>query len=191
MNTSIRDVLASPPLPTLYQRQRIAAGDQQTCRELIDRWEQTIRAIASGYASRRSDLDDLMQMGRIAVYHAALNYDPSFEVPFGNYAKRAIKNAVMQEAVRLAHQRRLETSLDERFDSGDNSPEEIADETDRTRPIKEWVLELSEPYASIFRLLYAEKLKQRAAAVEMGISQPRVAQINRNFLALARAAFAS
>jgi RNA polymerase sigma factor (sigma-70 family) len=182
MIASTRDVITSPPSPTPSELQRIAIGDRHACRELIDSWEGAIKAIASGYASRRSDLDDLMQVGRLAVYQSALKYDPSFGVPYSNYTKRAIKNSVMQEAARLARQRKLDQPLE-----GYN---EQRTEPYRNHSVKEWVLELSEPHATIFRLLYIEKLRQRVAAEEMGVSQPRVAQLHLSFLNLARATFA-
>src|SRR4051812_50203268 len=44
---------------------------------------------------------------------------------------------------------------------------------DVTAPVREWVRELPEPHASLFRLLYVEGLKQRDVAVEVGKSQNR------------------
>lgn len=130
-----------------------------------------------------------MQVGRLAVYQAALNYNPSSETPFGNYTKRAIKNAILNETGRLARQRKLEMPLEGTAAEGKAERGEVADYADRTEPVREWVQELPEPHATIFRLLYAEKLKQRAAAKEMGVSQPRVAQLHQSFLDHARAAF--
>jgi RNA polymerase sigma factor (sigma-70 family) len=189
MIASTRDVITSPPPPTPAELRRIAAGDQQACRNLIDRWESPIKIIASGFASRASDIDDLMQIGRLAVHQSALNYDLSLEFPFGNYAKRGIKNCIMQEATRLARQRRLETPLEGHAEDGDDLPPEMVNDTGPADAVKGWVLELPEPHATIFRLLYVEKLKQRGAAEELGISQPRVAQLHRSFLDITRAAF--
>jgi RNA polymerase sigma factor (sigma-70 family) len=159
------------------------------CRELIDGWGLAVKAIASRYASRLSDLDDLMQVGRLAVYQSALNYDPTLDVPFGNYTKRAIKNCVMQEAARLTRQRRLEVSPEGRAEKGDDQLEGLLDDGGQARQVKEWVLELPEPHATIFRLLYVERKTQRVVAEEIGVSQPRVAQLHRSFLDLAWATF--
>jgi RNA polymerase sigma factor (sigma-70 family) len=186
MIASTRDVIASPPPYAPYELQPIVAGDQHACRELIAGWETPIKAIAWGYASRRSDIDDLMQCGRLAVYQSALNYDPSFEITFGHYTKRAIKNSVLKEAARLARQRRLETPLEWHAEKEDKLPEHMMHRAGQAQVVKEWLLQLPEPHATIFRLLYVEKVKQRAAAQEMGVSQPRVAQLNKSFLNLAR-----
>ena len=67
MLASTRDAIASPPPPTASELERIAAGDQLCCRNLIDRWETVNRVMASRYARRPFDLDDLMQVGRLAV----------------------------------------------------------------------------------------------------------------------------
>jgi|GEM_PF-5331338 len=182
-----RDVITSPPLPTASELQQIVSGDQQSCRKLIDRWETPIKIIASGYASRSSDLDDLVQVGRIAVYQAALNYKASFGVPFGNYTKRAIKNLILKEADRLARQRRFETLLE--TNSEEDRGEEVIDDSAIFGSIKEWIRELPEPHATIFGLLYIERLKQQPAAQQMGVSQPRVSQLHKSLLCLARGTF--
>ncbi len=190
MILSTRDAIPSPPLPTAADLDRISAADQQACRQLIDSWESPIKAIVKSYASRLSDFDDLMQVGRLAVYACALKYDVALGFPFSNYTKRAIKNCVMQEAARLARQRRLEASLEEHGDDIVRLNESV-EEIDLTRSVKEWVPDLPEPHASIFRLLYVEQKKQREVAQEMEVSQPRVAQLHRTFLELATAMFNS
>jgi RNA polymerase sigma factor (sigma-70 family) len=184
-----RSTIPSPHPPSPADLKRIAAGDQQACRDLIDGWETVIMAIAKGHAARPSDIDDLIQVGRLAVYRCALKYDPSYEFPFGNYAKRAIKNSVMGEAVRLARWRRLERPLEGNVEAQTDSPQGLVVETSLAEPIMKWVLELPEPHPTIFRLLYVGQLKQRAAAKELGLSQPRVAQLHQSFLVLARSAF--
>lgn len=189
MASLLRDVVASPSPPTPDDLLRIAAGDQRRCRDLIDRWEFAITVIARGYASRRSDWDDLIQAGRIAVYRAALNYKSSLGTQFGNYAKRAIRNLVMKEAVRLARQRRSETPLEWEAQQRKYRSAEWDHARVRDDAVKAWVRELPEPHATIFRLLYADALKQRVAAQEMGVSQARVAQMHKDFVVFAGIAF--
>ena len=195
MTASTRNIVASPHSPTSSDLQRIAAGDKHACRSLIDRWETPIKIIASKIiaswdSSRPSDLDDLMQVGRLAVYQSALNYDASRQVPFGNYAKRAVKNCVVQEAVRLARQRKSEKPLEGHSKGVDEVSEEMADRAHRRSLVKKWAQDLPEPHATIFRLLYIEGLKQRPAAKQIGVSQPRVAQLHRSFLDIARVSLA-
>lgn len=186
MVASSRDIIASPSPPTSAELQRIAAGDQQTCRALIDRWETLIKLIASAYASWKCPLPDLIQVGRIAVYKAALKYKFERGTPFSHYTKRAIKNAVMQEVTRLSRQWQFESPLDNwvhDVDGQADAPDE------RIERISKWVESLSEPHATIFRMLYVEGLKQRIVAEKLEVSQPRIAQLHGSLLDLARAVF--
>src|SRR5262249_35143285 len=152
--------------------QHIAAGDKQYCRNLIDRWETPIKVIASSYASWQAPLPDLMQVGRIAVYKAALKYNPTSGVLFANYAKRAIRNGVVQEAARLVRQRQFETPLDYDLGTEEVSLADVPDDSDKIDLVREWVKDLPEPHATIFQLLYVEGLTQRDAAEQLGVSQP-------------------
>jgi RNA polymerase sigma factor (sigma-70 family) len=185
----MREVVAHPDPPSFRQLQLIRAGDPSSCRHLIEAWETPIRITAAKYAPCRSDLPDLQQVGRIAVYKAALRYRPSRGFPFGHYAKRAVKNNVVKHAARLSRQRRCETSLYEV--EGDAEPDAAAliGDDECLASLKHGLAELGEPHATTFRLLYAYRLSQRDAAVQLGISQPRVAQRHRALLDHARATF--
>jgi RNA polymerase sigma factor (sigma-70 family) len=185
MISSTRDVLTTPPPPSRIQLRQIAGGDQRSCRELIDAWEPAITVLAARCASRSSDLDDLIQVGRIAVYHCALYFNGSLGVPFGHYTKRGIKNRVRKEAHRLARQRRFDGPLE----SNVADEQDLSDDRGSVDAVKRWVQELPEPHATTFRLLYVESMTQRSAARQMGVSQPRVAQLHRSFLCFARGAF--
>jgi hypothetical protein len=142
MSATSRDIIASPLPPTSTEFQRIAAGDQQSCRALIDRWETVIKVIASAYASWKSPLPDLIQVGRIAVYKAALKYNVECGSPFANYTKRAIKNAVIQEATRLSGQWRLAPLPDKKWERSAYDQSDVLD--DRINLVREWVRNLSE-----------------------------------------------
>jgi RNA polymerase sigma factor (sigma-70 family) len=185
-----RDVFTSPVPPTLPELEAIAAGDEDSCTGLINRWEVPIRCIASAHAARTSDVDDLIQVGRISLYRAALKFNPLADVPFANYAKRVIKHAILKEAARIARQRAFETSLDGISDDGEANQTGLVDRNSQADLVRRWCQELGEPHATIYRLLYSEGVRQRRAAEELGVSQPRIAQLHKSFLNLARAAFA-
>ena len=189
MLTSMRDIVASPPPPTLRELQQIRAGDPWACRQLIARWETPIKIIAANCAAKRLDLADLHQVGRIAVYQAALHYRPLGGFPFAHYAKRAIKNNVVKHAQRPQRQRRYETPLCEIDDDAQPAVAALIDGDEELVSIREWLAELGEPHRTIFELLYVERMNQREAAKHLGRSQPRVAQLHRSLLDLARAEF--
>ncbi len=111
--------------------------------------------------------------------------------PFDHYTKRGIKNTtIMQESARLTRDGDSRLPLKDMTTENGAPPGEFLEENGQSQSVKLWVLELPEPHATIFRLLYAEGMKQRPAAKEMGISQPRVAQLHRSFLDLAQIVFA-
>jgi RNA polymerase sigma factor (sigma-70 family) len=186
---SMRDIVAAPPPPSVRQLQQIRAADPWACRQLIEGWETPIAIMVVGYAPRRSDLPDLQQVGRVAVYQAALRYRPSRGFPFGHYAKRAIKNNVLKHAARLVRQRQGETSLFQFDDDAEPATAALLDDNEDLISLRHWLAELGEPHATTYRLLYAESLSQRDAAVQLGISQPRVAQLHRSLLDYGRTTF--
>ena len=179
-----RDVITSPPDPTSCQLGLFADDDKQYRRALIGAWDAPIRVIASRHAPRRSDTDDLRQAGRVAVYWSALRYKASVGVPFSHYAKRAIKNRITREAARLVGRRRSEVPLDEV--PGDQ-PAVMPVPDPRLELVREWTRNLPHPHAAVYRLLYVEGLSQRSAAVELGVSQPRVSQMHKSLLDFGRA----
>src|SRR5262245_33950930 len=186
MSISARDVVASPPQPTPDDFRRIATRDKLACRMLFDGWESPIRTIVSGYAPRPSDLDDLMQAGRIALFRAAEKYDPSREIPFNHYANRAIRNAAVKEARRLTGQRELEEVDLEALHAvaTRSTPNEARHEQEES--FGDWVAQLPDRLALTFRLLYEERLSQREAARIARVSQPYVAKLNKALLDHAR-----
>jgi RNA polymerase sigma factor (sigma-70 family) len=145
--------------------------------------------MAARHAPRRSDLQDLQQVGRITVYQAALRYCPSRGLPFAHYAKRAIKNNVVKQAARLQRQRRCETPLYEVGGDLESHAAALLSDDEGIVALSQWLADLGEPHATTCRLLYAECLSQREAASQLGISQPRVAQLHRSLLNHARTAF--
>jgi DNA-directed RNA polymerase specialized sigma subunit len=66
-------------LQSLTQLGKRNGAQERGCAGLIRRWKNSIRTIAAYHAGRRSDLDDLMQVGRLALYRAAPLYRPSRE----------------------------------------------------------------------------------------------------------------
>lgn len=190
MQLPLSDVLPSPTSLSIGDFQHIIAGDSEACRVLLDQWEPMIKRIVRRYVHNSSDSDDLLQVGRLALWRAANYFKAAAGFQFGHYAKRAIKNNVRREAARLARERSRQWPLD-------GNPEVLerlnADEAYRAQVVAEVITErmsaLPSDQQAIFRLLYVEGLTQRAAARQLGVSQPRVAQLHRSLLQLGRAVF--
>jgi DNA-directed RNA polymerase specialized sigma subunit len=69
------------------------------------------------------------------------------------------------------------------------SPTWAADE--RSLSVRLWITSLPQRFQQVYSLLYVHGATQREAARAMGISQPRVAQLHQELLALGRQGFAS
>ncbi len=156
--------------------------------QLSERWASEIQALASfhHYYSPECAVEDLEQAGRVGLWQASRGFDPTRGIPFSHYARRSIKNSIMKELGREGRHwtRRIE---------GESQYEEImASETDEddmeardfllTGRVSKWVTSLPTTLHRIFDLLYCRDLSQRETADEMGISQPRVAQLHKQLL---------
>jgi RNA polymerase sigma factor (sigma-70 family) len=191
MHAPPSDVFPTPPQPSVHDFRAILAGDDEGCRLLLAAWEPLVKAIAARHVANRSDLDDLVQVGRQAVYQAVWAYKSDAGFPFAHYAKRAIKNNVLREVLRLARQRSGETRLDD-------NPKVFNLLTGDTN----WRMEFNDDFArrftvlpaahqEIYKLLYVEGLTQRAAAKRLGVSQPRIAQLHTSLLKIGQIVFAA
>ena len=181
------DALASPLLPTPAELTLIAAGDQDSCSDLVSRWDTVVLNIAAGHTHRHADRDDLAQAGRLAVIRAARGYDPD-RGDFNHYTTRAIRRAVIRESNRLNHQRRLDHSP---LDDNPEAIDQLVTGGDRAATlVTDWIDTLADQQQRLYQLIYVHGMTQREAAVHMGISQPRVAQLRFHLLTLGALALA-
>jgi RNA polymerase sigma factor (sigma-70 family) len=172
------------PTAPLAEPEEPVPADEDSLSSTLREWEAPINRIASRYTERRSDLDDLVQAGRLAVCRAIANFDRSFPSPFAHYAKRSIRFAVIREAKRLSRQRRREKS------SIEDNPQAIdrlvcagaQPSRGAVAQLLEWIDSLPDRLRELYRLLYVEGLTQRAAAEILDASQPRIAQLHRALL---------
>jgi RNA polymerase sigma factor (sigma-70 family) len=74
-------------------------------------------------------------------------------------------------------------------DTDTPDPEQTLIDAEAIRHLRAMLPTLPASLKKMFELLYDEELDQRAAAVRIGISQPRVAQLHRQLLARVRAHF--
>ncbi len=61
---------------------------------IYELYKPLIESIAKSYALPPFDMDDIKQEAMIALYNAAIAYDPSKNVTFGAYAKVCIRNRI-------------------------------------------------------------------------------------------------
>ena len=89
------------------------SGDQPSLNCLILPYEPEVRKIAYKYFLNRAEYEDLLQEGRIAVYKAIIDYNPSAKVPFLHFLRMVIKRKII-DSVR-AHNRQKHLNLNNAY----------------------------------------------------------------------------
>ena len=79
---------------------------------IYELYKPLIESTAKSYALSSFDMDDVKQEAMIALYNAALAYDPSKNVTFGAYAKVCIRNRITSY-LRCSQENALVSSIEE------------------------------------------------------------------------------
>ena len=82
--------------------------------------ESTAKAYCKRFSLAETEYDDIKQEAAIALYNAAIAYEPSKNITFGAYAKVCLRNRILSY-IRYFHENESSESLD----NMDASPEEL------------------------------------------------------------------
>ncbi|NUP56534.1 MAG: sigma-70 family RNA polymerase sigma factor [Gemmatimonadaceae bacterium] len=154
---------------------------------LVRSWNEDIVRAARTFVARDRSLSDeaaeeCAQAARLALARVAHRAD---EVG-AFYLRRVIQNAVRDAARRERRIYGRSSPLDK---ASINVAAEVSDELpeDAVSRVAEWAAKLPGRLKQIYDLLYLRGWTQRAAAAEMGVSQPRIAQLHRELLTRGKA----
>ncbi len=81
--------------------------DNSTIADLFERYEPTIRAIASNYFVAGGDSDDVIQEGRLGLFKALLNYNKEKNDRFKPFAIMCIKHQIQSAALSASRQKHM------------------------------------------------------------------------------------
>lgn len=161
------------------------------------KWTSYIKGSARNYAYGMFAREDAEQTALEAFIRARARYVPA-KGAFDNYAKAAIRNALLN--ARIAEQRNYELPANPDEGGTEEIPtplwaaEEVAlggiDDAEKLRAVSSWTDGLPAKLSSLYRGLYSRDMSQREFAVTAGVSQARVSQRNGLFIQLAREALA-
>lgn len=84
-----------------------ALDDSRTISQLFERYEPTIRAIASGYYVAGGDSDDVLQEGRLGLFKALMNYDPKKSDSFKPFAIMCIRRQIQSAALSASRRKHM------------------------------------------------------------------------------------
>ena len=156
-------------------------------------WSKYIKAHAGKYATGIFSREDAEQVASMAFLNARARFKPGKGV-FERYAKTSIRNALLnaRRAERKHWDQREDPDEDYEGDistplwAGEDLVLDSIDDATRAQRILDWADTLAPPFVKLWQGLYARDLSQREFAVEAGVSQARVSQRNKQFLARAR-----
>lgn len=143
------------------------------------------RCTAHKAAPYRIDSEDLAQEARLHLLRR--NISDKSEA----YVRKAIFNATCEARraeMRFLRRREVQTSLEARI----HDPRDGSGQVDvGLYDLKRFLVGLPVRLQQVYETLYIRDCDQRSAAAELGISQPRVAQLNAELLKRGRAYFAA
>ncbi len=147
---------------------------------LLSAWDDDIRRAARA-ASKRTGLgaehaftEDLAQEARVALLLATRTTGVRHE----RYLRRVVRNALVNASRSTLV---VANSVSDNVLEGEETKSRDVDVFARAR-VRGWVSRQPGQHRAVFHLLYREELTQREAARQLGLSQPRVAQLHRELL---------
>jgi RNA polymerase sigma factor (sigma-70 family) len=151
--------------------------------------ERSARRHLRKFCNSAADLEDLRQVGRIALFRASKAYDQA-EGPFEHYAHRAIANAVLREAQQedqhwCPAQR---VDLNEDDEESDDRLAELAgadaspEFESSFEQLRGFIRLMSRQQQVVFDQHFVNGLTQREVADLLFVSQQRVARIRSDIL---------
>ena len=147
---------------------------ETACEQLLAAWEPTVQGMARHYAPRRADRPDFAQVARLALLRAARGYRHLPGRRFENYARRTLRNALLDEARRTADKRPDECRPC-RPDADDVLLTLVRQEARAVvrHRLRRWGPRLQ----SLVNYIYYEDLTQVQAARHLGLTPARVNQL--------------
>jgi len=161
-----------------------------------EKWLRYIDGTSGAYATNMFSRADARNTGIVAYLKARKAYKAA-RGPFENYAKSAIKNALI--SARRAEQRHsgiTPGSSEEEPDVRIDVPEVEEGEDDQLfqielrgaiKAVEPWRAKLPAKLRLIARALYFEGVSQRDVGERLGLSQPRISQLHAQLLSIGQA----
>ncbi|MGE3804027.1 MAG: sigma-70 family RNA polymerase sigma factor [Gemmataceae bacterium] len=161
---------------------------EQPCQQVLAAWEPLIRWLARRYAPHSSCVLDFAQIGRMTLLRAALKFPPGYPGRFEHYVRRALRNALVDEAKRVQSQRRERQLERDCFSCEDSALDRVIHFETRDlvkNRVERWLPRLRR----LVEMLYVEDLSQADAARALGLTPARISQLCRDLRRLGQIQF--
>ncbi|MHB0972487.1 MAG: RNA polymerase sigma factor [Thermoanaerobaculia bacterium] len=143
---------------------RIANGDADAVRPLIERYQKPLAALLTRALGHSPEVDDVFQETWIRVVRSARRYDPTQR--FSSWLFAIAWNLVKNHWARPAPVDDVDLAG---YAAPGRSPEEHAVTRDRDRRLHEMVSRLPERLAAAILLRFFEELSEKEAAERLGV----------------------
>ncbi|MEE1186177.1 MAG: RNA polymerase sporulation sigma factor SigK [Acutalibacteraceae bacterium] len=185
---------------------KIAQGDEDAKKELIEHNLRLVAHIVKKYHSDNVEQDDLISIGTIGLIKAVSSFNTNKGIRFATYGARCIENEILmyfRSLKKSAHDISINDPIDTEKEGNCltlmdvvSSDEDIIDDIDlaiKVSKLKKFLLNLDERERKIIELRYGlndtEPLTQREVAAKLKISRSYVSRIEKKALLQLRQEF--
>lgn len=170
-------VEACDPSSEAFPRKAEPAPQEEE--RFLHEWDADIRRSAAKSAGLGVEAADLAQETRLHLLRVLRKR----RLPSTAYTRRVISNSVRKARRREVSQRdRMELfTLSQEHEERSCTPADDGDFLAR-EAVAHWINDLPGRMREIYDLVYRRELTQRAAALAMGLSQPRIAKLHKQLL---------
>jgi RNA polymerase sigma factor (sigma-70 family) len=159
---------------------------ERSCEQILEAWEPLVRWLARRCAPAGSHVADFAQVGRMTLLRAALKFPPGYPGRFEHYARRALRNALIDEARRVQLQQR-EKSLDCERAARADTPLTSAIRLEGRAIVRQRLTGWTNRLRTLVELLFVNDLNQAEAARALGLTPARISQLCRELRLQGRA----
>lgn len=181
------------PSPTMLLAIRGQCVDRRAwesaCATLVTAWEPVVRVMARRHAPQPSLRPDFAQVARLALLRAALRFDRGQRRPFAHYARRSLRNALLDEAERQRRSAMISSGANNTIVVGDSALAALVRREVRgvvRQRLRSWV----QRWQSLVELLFVEELSQAEVARRLRLSPARICQLFQEIRRYGQQAFA-
>jgi RNA polymerase sigma-70 factor (ECF subfamily) len=143
-------------------------GNLKAFERIIDKYQKTIFNVALRIVNNHDDAEDIAQSVFIKAYEKLSSFDPRYK--FFSWLYRMAVN----ESINFRHQQKRFDGLDERFISGDKTPDETYDTTETSRRVEKALMHLEPEQRALIVLKHFQNLAYEEISYIMGISEKTV-----------------
>lgn len=146
-------------------------GDASAFRDLVERYQNLVAALAWRYGLRQADIEDLVSEVFVKVYRNLASYRPDH--PFSTWLYRVAMNHILDRGRRRGREG-IGVELPRELPARTEGPDEALEARERARLLREALGQIARKYRDAIFLVYVEGMPVEEAARVLGVPQGTV-----------------